>query len=125
MVFVPPLPTKYALTKVAAVLPGEATIDVPRMKDEERLALTICDAANAGTPKPRRRRTAKSPVKLLLLCLAISRIIVFLFLRHLLFVVFVYVVPALRALAAVMNAFETSARISSASVMRSPTRSAL
>jgi hypothetical protein len=80
MAFVPPLPTRYALIKVTAGLPGDATIDAAWMKDEDPLPLTVCDAANAGTPKLRRRRgTAKRPVKLLLFCLAISRINVFFF----------------------------------------------
>jgi hypothetical protein len=39
-------------------------VDVARIRDEERLALTVCDAANAGTPKLRRRRTGSCPVEL-------------------------------------------------------------
>jgi hypothetical protein len=97
------------------------------MNDEERLALIVCDPANAGTPKLRTRSgTAKRQVRLSLFCLAISRIIVLLLpFVHVLFVAFVYAVPVLPALAAVINAFEASARISSASVKRSPTKTVL
>jgi hypothetical protein len=71
-----------------------APVAVAWMKDEERLTLTVCDAANAGTPKLRRRRTVNCPMELFLLalgfCLAVSRMIVFLLpFFHVLFVEFV------------------------------------